>query len=91
MHRARERKLWSDVVLVERLRAAVARINPQLPPDAVQLVIDRALTSSSPVLIEDHRGFHELLLSGVPVSYIDRDGHRAPRPRVAGRLRGPGE
>jgi type I restriction enzyme R subunit len=71
---ARERKLWSDVVLVERLRAAVARVNPELPPEAVQLVIDRALTSSSPVLIEDHRGFHELLLSGVPVSYIDKEG-----------------
>ena len=27
---AAERKLWSDVVLVERLRRAVARINPQL-------------------------------------------------------------
>jgi type I restriction enzyme R subunit len=71
---ARERKLWSDVVLVDRLRAAVGRINPRLPPDAVQLVIDRFLTSSSPVLIEDHRGFHELLLSGVPVSYLDHDG-----------------
>ncbi len=71
---ARERKLWSDVVLVERLRAAVARVNPELPREAVQLVIDRALTSSSPVLIEDHRGFHELLLSGVPVSYIDGEG-----------------
>ena len=71
---SRERKLWSDVVVVDRLRAAVARINPQLPRDAVQLVIDRALTSTSPVLIEDHRGFHELLLSGVPVSYVDEGG-----------------
>ncbi|MBV9818195.1 MAG: type I restriction endonuclease subunit R [Solirubrobacterales bacterium] len=68
---ARERKLWSDVVLIERLRAAIDRINRELPPDAVQLVIDRTLTSTSPVLIEDHRGFHELLLSGVPVHYID--------------------
>jgi type I restriction enzyme R subunit len=71
---AHERKLWSDVILVERLRAAVARVNPELPPEAVQLVVDRALTNSSPVLIEDHRGFHELLLSGVPVSYIDGEG-----------------
>ena len=37
-------------------------------------MIDRALTSTSPVLIEDHRGFHELLLSGVPVSYMNQDG-----------------
>jgi len=26
------------------------------------------------VLIEDHRGFHERLLSGVPVSYLDKEG-----------------
>jgi len=71
---APERKVWSDVVLVERLRVALARINPGLPTEAVQLVIDRVLTSTSPVLIEDHRGFHDLLLSGVPVSYLDADG-----------------
>jgi len=71
---ARERKLWSDIALVDRLRTALTRMNPQLPQDAVQLVIDRALTSTSPVVIEDHRGFHELLLSGVPISYFDADG-----------------
>jgi type I restriction enzyme R subunit len=71
---ARERKIWSDVVLIERLRKAVARINPKLPPDAVQRVCELAMTSTSPSLIEDHRGFHELLLSGVPISYSDDHG-----------------
>ena len=69
-----ERKTWSDVVLVDRLRVAVARINPHLPPDAVQRACELALTSTSPSVIEDHRGFHELLLSGVPVSYLDVAG-----------------
>ena len=71
---ARERKTWSDVVLVERLRRAVARINPRLPVEAVQRACDLALSSSSPAVVEDHRAFHELLLSGVPVSYVDEDG-----------------
>ena len=71
---AAERKLWSDVVLVQRLRSAVARINPHLPPDAVQRVCDLALTSTSPAVIEDHRSFHEFLLAGVPVSYRDEHG-----------------
>ena len=70
----RERSSWSDVVLVERLRRAVARINPQLPAEAVTQVCDLALTSASPSVIENHRTFHELLLSGVPVSYLDRSG-----------------
>src|SRR5262249_18394280 len=71
---AAERTLWSDVVLVERLRQAVARINPQLPPEAVEHVCDTALTSTSPSVVEDHRSFHELLLSGVPVRYMDKEG-----------------
>lgn len=71
---AAERKLWSDVVLLDRLRAAVARINPNLPPDAVQRVCDVVLTSTSPAVIEDHRSFHELLLAGVPVWYRDDAG-----------------
>ena len=69
-----ERKLWSDVVLVDRFRAAVARINPELPAEAVEWVCDQALTSTSPSVIEDHRSFHELLLAGVPVPYRDEDG-----------------
>jgi type I restriction enzyme R subunit len=70
---AGERKLWSDVVLMGRLREAVARINPELPADAVQHLCEVAMTGTSPSLIEDHKGFHELLLSGVPISYLDDD------------------
>jgi type I restriction enzyme, R subunit len=71
---AAERKLWSDVVLVERLRGAVERINPQLPPDAVQRVCEIAMTSTSPAMTEDHQGFHDLVLAGVPVTYLDQEG-----------------
>lgn len=69
-----ERKLWSDVVLLQRLRDAVKRLNWELPPEAVERVCELAVTSTSPVTIEDHKGFHDLLLSGVPVSYRDPDG-----------------
>jgi type I restriction enzyme, R subunit len=62
------------VVRVERLRRAVARINPQLSPAAVQRACDLALTTTSPSVIEDHRSFHELLPSGVPVAYADENG-----------------
>jgi type I restriction enzyme, R subunit len=71
---AAERKLWSDIVLVKRLRQAISRINPQLPADAVERVCDTAIASNSPIVIEDHRSFHEMLLSGVPVRYTDSDG-----------------
>ena len=71
---AGERKLWSDVVLVKRLRRAIARLNPELPPKAVIRGADSVLTSASPVVIENHRAFHTLLLAGVPVAYLDANG-----------------
>jgi type I restriction enzyme R subunit len=71
---AAERNLWSDVVLIDRLRRAVARINPDLPPEAVQSVCEFAITTASPAVVEDHRTFHELLLAGVPVKYVDAQG-----------------
>lgn len=71
---AAERARWADVVLLGRFRSAVARINPHLPHEAVQRVCEIALTTTSPAVIEDHRSFHELLLAGVPVAYLDDQG-----------------
>jgi type I restriction enzyme R subunit len=69
-----ERKLWSDVVLLDRLRSSVARLNPELPPEAVTRVCEIVVASSSPTVILDHRDFHRLLLAGVPVAYQDKEG-----------------
>ncbi|HET7510434.1 MAG TPA: type I restriction endonuclease subunit R [Solirubrobacterales bacterium] len=69
-----ERESWRDVVLVGRLRSAVAGLNPELPDDAVEHVVQQVLTSNSPNVIEDHADFHRLLIDRVPVSYQDADG-----------------
>lgn len=71
---AGERNLWSDVVLIQRPRRAIARLNPELPPQAVTRASGLVLTSTSPAVIENHRGFHDLLLAGVPVAYRDSEG-----------------
>ena len=47
---------------------------PGPPGDAVQRACELAMTGTSPSLIEDHRGFHELLTAGVPIPYVDDDG-----------------
>ena len=69
-----ERKLWSDVVLLKRVQRSIARINPQLSAEAVERASELAATITSPAVIEDHRSFHELLLSGIPVAYADEHG-----------------
>jgi type I restriction enzyme, R subunit len=70
---APERESWRDVVLVGRLRSAVAGLNPELPPDAVERVVQQVLTTASPHAVEDHADFHRLLVDRVPVEYTDAD------------------
>lgn len=43
-----ERTRWSDVVLLGHLRRAIQRLNPKLPPAAVQRAWELVLTSTSP-------------------------------------------
>src|SRR4051794_31190575 len=71
---ADQRSLWSDVVLLASLRRTVARLNPELPEEAVRRVVELTMTTTSPEVILDHRDFHDLLLRGVPYAYFDGDG-----------------
>ncbi len=78
-----ERQIPSDVVLHETLTAAVARLNPVLPAAAVTRAVEIAMTGTSPIRILDHQGFHELLLAGVPVSWLDGErGEQSTRARL---------
>ena len=70
---APERANYREVVLVERLRGAIDRLNPSVPlrarADAVQQVLDLGI----PMQLTANRHFHKLLVGGVPVQY-QRDG-----------------
>jgi type I restriction enzyme R subunit len=78
-----ERKILSDVVLQQTFRRAVATLNPQLPIEAVVAAVDRAMTGTSPIRILDHQGFHETLLAGVQVAWLDgADGERSTRAKL---------
>jgi type I restriction enzyme R subunit len=79
-----ERESWRDVVLVDRLRSAVAGLNPELPEDAVEQVVQKTLAIMSPNVVEDHADFHRLLIDRVPVTYQDAEGDdRSIRARLA--------
>lgn len=71
-----ERKEYSDIVLVERLRKAVARINPHIPTDAQEEAIKKVVNTaySSPALVTTNSAFHKMLVSGVEVEYKRADG-----------------
>jgi len=67
---------YGDVVLVRRLRAALERINPNLPPAALEEALRQVLTPESPALIENNRRFHRMLTDGVDVSWMGPQGER---------------
>lgn len=71
---ASERQSYSDVLLVGRLQSAVERINPQLPPDAVEEVVRKVLRTETPSLFENNHRFHRLLVNGIDVQYAAKDG-----------------
>ena len=70
---APERHDYRQVLLVERLRAAIARLNPRVPlaarEDALRQISDLGIPSQ----LSANRHFHRLLVGGVPVQY-QRDG-----------------
>jgi type I restriction enzyme R subunit len=68
-----ERSDYRQVLLFERLRSAIARLNTDIPlaarEDALQQVKDLGI----PVQLAANRHFHKLLVGGVPVQY-QKDG-----------------
>jgi len=65
---------YSDIILDETLRAAIAEINPQIPTDVIDEVYRKVSASASPDLLEDNRIFHRMLVNGVDVEYAKPDG-----------------
>lgn len=62
------------MLLTKRLRNAVARINPTLPPAALDEAIKVVQRISSPEILANNEAFHRLLTEGVNVSY-QKDGN----------------
>ena len=69
-----ERETFEDVILHERLRQSVARINPEIPPDIREDAIKKILRLNSPELITNNETFHRLLTEGIKVSIL-QDGN----------------
>jgi type I restriction enzyme R subunit len=69
-----ERSSFGDVVLVNRLREAIARLNPAIPSDAREEALRKVLRHDASSLVGNNRAFHRMLRDGVPVEYRREDG-----------------
>lgn len=68
-----KRQSYSDVLLKDRLTAAIARINPHIPSDARATAQRQLQNIASPDLISNNETFHHNLTEGITVEY-QRDG-----------------
>jgi len=79
------RETSGEVVLVGRLRMALERLNPSLPPEATTAAVDELTRDRSAMLLEQaNREVYRLLKEGIPISVADpqRGGQRTVRVRV---------
>jgi type I restriction enzyme, R subunit len=68
---AGERSSAVEVFLKGRLSAALHRLNPDLPHDAVEEVVRILSRPPHPTLIQNNRWFHTQLTDGVEIEYRD--------------------
>jgi len=73
-----------EVVLTRDLRAALVRLNPQLPPAAIAEAVQKMTRHDfSRSLLQHNQEFYKFIRDGVPVSYKDAQGQlRETRARV---------
>jgi len=71
---AAERDNYGQVVLEYRLRQALARLNPQVPTDALEEAFRKLTRPDSPSLVANNHVIHKYLVEGVPVEYQRADG-----------------
>ncbi|MFG0466506.1 type I restriction endonuclease subunit R [Pseudomonas putida] len=70
------RQTQQDVVLEGRLRAALSKLNPDLPNEAIDLVVEELARDRSKLLpVNANQEVYRLLKDGVPVSVTDEHGH----------------
>ncbi|MEO9382732.1 type I restriction endonuclease subunit R [Chromobacterium phragmitis] len=68
-----ERADYRQVLLLERLRGAIARLNPGIPLAAREDALRQVQELGIPALLSANRRFHQLLVGGVPVE-VRKDG-----------------
>jgi type I restriction enzyme R subunit len=71
---------YRDVVLERRLRQALIRLNPELPPDAIEDAYRKLTRLDATSLIERNRAVHLMLVNGIDVEYRRKDGSIAGAP-----------
>jgi len=68
-----EREDYSDVILNDRLKEALTRINPRMPSDAIEDAFRQITIPQSPSLIMNNKAFQKMLTDGIDVQVKQAD------------------
>ena len=71
---APERANYGDVLLLDRVRAAIARLNPALAAETRAEVLNKLVQAETPLLVTENRRLHRYMIEGVPVEVRRPDG-----------------
>jgi len=71
-----EREDYEQVVLERRLRQALERLNPDVPPDALEEAFRKLARPEFPGLVKSNHALHQQLVNGIPVEVQRPDGSR---------------
>lgn len=70
----KERESLSEVILQERLKNAIERINPKASEAAKDQALRQVLNLSSRDLVDNNEKFHRMLTEGIEVEIMGKDG-----------------
>ncbi|MBS1680176.1 MAG: type I restriction endonuclease subunit R [Bacteroidetes bacterium] len=70
---------YNEVVLVNRLRAAIETLNPTISNDAKEDALKKVLRTDSPNPLINNEAFHKYLTEGVDVEVRTQDGIRGEK------------
>ena len=69
-----ERHSFEEVVLKGRFQNALHKLNPNVPPEAIDEAFRKVTQISSPIIVDANHEFHHYLVNGVSVEYLRKGG-----------------
>lgn len=74
-----ERESYSDVILKERVKNALFKINRNLPQGALDEAYRQIIAFNSPSLDENNKHFHNLMVNGIDVTFKENGETRTKK------------
>lgn len=74
-----ERESYQDVLIKDRIKDAINRINPNVPEIARAQALKDVLRITTPDLLQTNENFHQILTNGIEVEYRTNEGERGDK------------